>query len=213
MAKSVWQDLHKDYSGRDWIDKPSIFAEQVIDLFPHSGDLLELGAGLGQDSRFFAAAGYNVIATDLESSILELDQDKMSADIQSRIQFQQMDMRQPFPIEDQSFNIVYAHLSLHYFERAKTREIFAEIYRILKPEGVFAFLANSTDDPEYNDGFELEKDFFQIDKTSKRYFSIDSAREFADKFDVVLLDNKGETYKDRAKGVHNLIRFVGKKTL
>jgi len=27
----------------------------------------------------------------------------------------------------------------------------------------------------------------------------------------ILLDDKGETYKDNKKDVHNLIRFVGKK--
>jgi SAM-dependent methyltransferase len=213
MAKNVWKDLHQDYRTRDWIDKPSIFAEQILDLLPHSGDLLELGAGLGQDSRFFAEAGYNVIATDLEATILDVDKSRVSPDIQSRIQFQQMDLRQPFPIDDASFDIVYAHLSIHYFNNVATHAIFDEVFRVLKPGGVFVYLANSTDDPEYGAGTVLEPDYYLIEDNPKRYFSISSAQEFAEKFETILLDNKGETYKDRAKGVHNLIRYIGKKPL
>lgn len=27
MSEDVWQDLHQNYAGQAWIDKPSIFAE------------------------------------------------------------------------------------------------------------------------------------------------------------------------------------------
>ena len=46
----AWSELHNNYKKRDWINKPSIFAEQAIKYFPSSGKVLELGAGLGQDS-------------------------------------------------------------------------------------------------------------------------------------------------------------------
>ncbi|MEK7152399.1 MAG: class I SAM-dependent methyltransferase [Patescibacteria group bacterium] len=211
MVQGIWSDLHKSYGNQDWIDKPSLFAEDASNFFPHHGELLELGAGLGQDSRFFAEAGYNVIATDIEPTILKLDQKNIADDFRERIQFQQMDLRQPFPIEDKSFDIVYAHLSLHYFDTETTKRVFAEIERVLKPGGILAFLVNSTDDPEYGTGTLLEPDFYQIEKATKRYFSIDTVNELVEKFDIKLLDNHGETYKDRKKGVHNLIRFIGKK--
>jgi len=41
---------------------------------------------------------------------------------------------------------------------------------------------------------------------------VDSTKELIDDdFEIILLDNYGETYKDSAKGIHNLIRFVGRK--
>ncbi len=121
-------------------------------------------------------------------------------------------MRRPLPFDDASFDIVYAHLSLHYFDRQTTEQIFAEMYRILKPKGLLAFFTNSTNDPEYNTGTQIEADFFEIEGTTKRYFSVESAKQFAYAFRSVLVDNKGETYKDRAKGIHNLIRFIGTKS-
>jgi len=42
---TVWQDIHKNYKEQDWIDKPSIFAEQALPYFPKNGRVLELGAG------------------------------------------------------------------------------------------------------------------------------------------------------------------------
>ena len=208
----VWSDLHKTYKQQDWIDKPSIFAEQAIRYFPKKGKVLELGAGQAQDGCFFASQGYEVTATDIEDTALELAKQK-AADKSVQIDLKKVDLRDELPFESESFDVVYAHLSLHYFDRETTLRLFGEIQRLLKKGGVFAFFVNSVNDPEYGTGKELEPDYFQIDKTAKRYFSEKTAREFGQWFDINLLDELGETYKDSAKGVHNLVRFVGVKPL
>lgn len=204
MTDNFWTKLHNSYSQTNWIAKSSLFAETTKDYLPAEGKLLELGAGLGQDSAYFNGLGYSITATDLNTDHL-----KELAD--GNFTVEQVDLRNHLPFSDKSFDIVYAHLSLHYFEKRITTQIFDEIYRVLKPEGIFAFFTNSTQDPEYNTGTKIEPDFFEINGISKRYLSIDAAKEFAHKFEPLLLDNKGETYKDSAKGVHNLIRFIGKK--
>lgn len=211
MNNTVWQDLHKDYKDRDWINKPSLFAETAITYFPAKGKVLDLGAGQGQDSRYFAEHGYEVVSTDLEETALEQSKAKLSDELKQKVTLQQIDLREELPFDDTSFDVVYAHLSLHYFDYETTVRLFGEIQRVLKPGGVLAFFTNSIHDPEYSTGTKLEDDYFQIDKTAKRYFSVDAARAFARYFDVNLLDDHGETYKDRAKGVHNLIRFIGTK--
>ena len=66
MMSNVWKDLHKNYAQQDWIDKPSIFAEQVLPYFPKDGKILELGAGQAQDSCYFAEQGFSVTATAFE---------------------------------------------------------------------------------------------------------------------------------------------------
>lgn len=212
MSNDVWSDLHKTYKEQDWIDKPSIFAEQAIQYFPTQGNVLELGAGQAQDGCFFAAKGYEVTATDIEDSALELAK-KKAADKSVKVNFKKVDLRNELPFESESFDVVYAHLSLHYFDKETTLRLFGEIQRVLKKGGVLAFFVNSINDPEYKTGKELEPDYFQIDKTAKRYFSEKTAREFGQWFEVHLLDELGETYKDSAKGVHNLVRFIGKKPL
>lgn len=212
MNNDVWIDLHAAYKDRDWIDKPSIFAEQAIVYFPKQGKILELGAGQAQDSCFFAGQGYEVTATDIEDTALELA-GKKAADQHVTVELQKVDLREALPFADESYDIVYAHLSLHYFDHETTQRLFSEIHRVLKPGGVFAFFVNSVNDPEYQTGVELEPDYFQIGKASKRYFSEQTAREFAKAFEVALLDEQGETYKDSVQGIHNLVRFIGTKPL
>ena len=208
----IWSDLHKTYEQQDWIDKPSIFAEQAIGYFPKKGKVLEIGAGQAQDSCFFAAEGYDVTASDIEDTALELAKNK-ALEKSVKIECKKVDLREELPFENGVYDVVYAHLSLHYFDTETTLRLFGEIQRVLKPGGVFAFFVNSVNDPEYKTGIELEPDYFMIGKMAKRFFSEQTAREFAKWFEVNLLDERGETYKDTAKGVHNLVRFIGKKPL
>ena len=207
---NVWQDIHQNYKQQDWIDKPAIFAEQALPYFRKGGKVLELGAGQAQDSCYFAEQGFSVVSTDLEDSAIKLARQKV-ADRGVSVEVQKVDLREELPFDDASFDVVYAHLSLHYFDHETTTRLIGEIQRVLKPGGVLAFLVNSVNDPEYKQGKEIEPDYFQIDKTVKRYFSEATTRKYTQWFDVNLLDELGETYKDAAKGVRNLVRFVGIK--
>lgn len=207
MDENRWINKHHDYSQQNWITKPSIFAQQVTQYFPKSGRILELGSGHGQDGIYFAAQGFDVVSTDLEVTSLN----KNVSNIKN-ITVSQLDLRDPLPYNAESFDIVYAHLSLHYFNKQTTKRIFEDIHKVLKPNGVLAFLVNSTDDPEYDTGGKIEENYFEIDGAQKRFFDTKSAESFAGKFSVIVADNKGETYKDAAKGVHNLIRFIGGKS-
>lgn len=187
----AWTNKHKDYAGRGWIDKPSLFAETVITYFPATGKVLELGAGQGQDTRFFAEHGYEVVSTDLEQSALDLSKE--------------------LPFENEAFDVVYAHLSLHYFDDATTKSLLAEIRRVLRPGGMLAFLVNSASDPEASMGVEIEPSYRRVEGVIKRFFTVQMAEAYTTQFEARLLDDQGETYKDIDKGVHNLIRYIGTK--
>jgi SAM-dependent methyltransferase len=210
MDDRNWTNLHKNYSKQDWITKPSIFAEQAIDYFPKQGNILEIGAGHGQDGLFFASQGFTVISTDLEISSLEKNIANADQEIKKRISAQKLDLRNHFEFNEK-FDIIYAHLSLHYFDEKTTERIFKDIYNSLKPNGILAFFTNSVDDPEYNTGDKIEEHYFEIEGIAKRYFDVDEAKKFAHRFNPLLADNNGETYKDAAQGIHNLIRFIGQK--
>ncbi len=212
-AKKAWKNIHADYSKQDWVNKPSIFAEETASYLPHTGSFLEIGGGLGQDSIFFARKGYSVTLTDhSEDAIAKAVPKILEAKLSNSINTQVVDAAQPLPFEDSSFDIVYAHLSLHYFDAKTTIKIFSEIRRVLKPGGVVAAFFNSVSDPECGTGIKLEEGYFLIQGVKKRFFSVDSLEVFIKEFKTVVLDNNGETYKDSAKGIHNLIRFIGKKS-
>lgn len=206
---TIWKDIHENYQKQDWINKPSIFAEQALPYLTPGGTLLELGAGQAQDGCYFAKNGMRVTATDLEDSALELARQK-AINQGVDIAVQKVDLRDDLPFGNNSFDVVYAHLSLHYFDYETTRRLIGEIERVLKPGGTLAFLVNSVHDPEYGQGDQIEPDYFKINEVVKRYFSETTARKLVQYYDINLLDGLGETYKDAAKGVHNLVRFIGK---
>ncbi len=214
---NVWEELHKEYEGKSWLEKPSIFAEEVAGYFPKHGVLLDLGAGQGQDSIYFRELGYEVICSDHEVSIIELANDNAKRHFAKKdtvpgaMLFQLIDLTKRIPRGDETANIIYAHLSLHYFDAVATSRIFDEIYRVLKPGGILAFLVNSTSDPEFGSGEKVEEYLYFIEGKAKRYFDIESTLKFTHQFEALLCDNGGKTYKDIEKGVHNLIRFVGRK--
>lgn len=211
MASESWSRLHENYERQAWIDRPSIFAEQMLGVLPPPGALLDLGAGLGQDSRFFAEHGWRVVSTDIAEDALERSRRKTPEQLRDRMQWKQLDLSKPIFFDDASFEVVYAHMSLHYFDDATTERIMTDIHRVLRPGGVAALLLNTVHDPEYGSGERLGPDLFRINGVAKRFLSPDTLRSFVAQFSPILLDEAGETYKDWAKGVHHLVRFAGRK--
>ena len=87
----------------------------------------------------------------------------------------------------------YARLSLHYFSDVITRNIFREIHRSLKPDGLLAFLCKSTRDHLYGQGQKIEEDMFIKDGHVRHFFSEDYAKScLEDKFKLVKLQTNWE---------------------
>lgn len=206
-----WDKQHHLYHETDWIDKPSIFAKWVTKYFPNNGSLIDLGGGQGQDSRYFCELGFKVTLVDYSDAALYYFERKTDTETRNKVINIKHDLSEPFPFQDESYDIVYSHLALHYFDTKTTQQIFDEVHRILKPNGTFTALLNSTTDPEYYEKKVNRQGLIKIDDMYKRYFNLENIKPFITKFETIVLDNQGETYKDRDKGVENLIRYVGKK--
>lgn len=193
-----WKQLHQKYSQSGYGDKPSIFALEFVKILQQrnitSGKILELGAGLGQDGKYFKELGFDVVKTDLKPS--------ESVQLLDITQF-------PWSFVDDTFDIIYAHLSLHYFDDDTMQQIFQEIKRVLKKNGYLGFFVNSKSDPQYHQTEEIADGLMIINGQQKRFFDLALVRRFTDQFSEIVCDNNGETYKDSAIGVHNLIRFIG----
>ncbi len=158
MSDKTWSNLHKVYEKQDWINTPSLFAEVARQYFPRKGKLLDLGAGVGQDSIYFSTLGYDVVATDLDITKLISN----IADKNATLKPRQVDLRKPMAFMDGEFDIVYAHLSLHYFDQQTTANIFSEIYRTLKPGGILAFLRIRRTTPSIIPGKNLSRTILRL---------------------------------------------------
>lgn len=205
---NFWNKKHFEEEELTNMNKHSAFVEWSMKYFPKGAKILELGAGTGGDTLFLDKQGVEVMATDFSKPALKAL--KRKANKNSQLETKQFDLSNLFPFKDEVFDIVYAHLVLHYFNKQTTQQIYDEIFRVLKPGGIVAVLLNSVTDPEYGTGKELEEDYFDVpNKGAKRYFSIESLKPFISKFEIITLDNKGsDLRRDHKK---DLIRFIGKK--
>ncbi len=210
-ARAYWEGALKKYGTQNWIDKPTIFIEQVVQFFPRSGRVLELAAGQGQDARYLAKLGFRVLCTD--QSDYGLQEAKRKAERENlSIAFQKIDLSKPLPFASNEFDVVYSHLGLHYFDKQTTLFLFSEIRRILKPSGILAALFNTVDDPEIrsNEFEKIEDDYYHEISTGlfKRYFSIATTKKLINGlFEPIIVDQEGSAYKD---GKKRLVRLVAR---
>lgn len=210
LHQKFWDSKHLEKSEIEKMSTPSIFINWAIKYFPKNAYILELGAGVGRDTRLLLKKDYSVLATDFSKIALDYILKKINQKSKLKVNVQQLDLSDQFPFPDKTFDIVYANLVIHYFNKETTQQIFNEIFRVLKPRGTVAVLVNSMNDPEYGRGRKIEEDFFEIlPGRPKRYFSIESLKPFVSKFKTIILDNKGSDPKRNNKG--NLIRFIGRK--
>ena len=138
--------------------------------------IVDLGCGLGNNTYFLIGKGKEVLACDYSEVAIET----LQKDI-PQAKTMLFDMAQKFPIEDNYTDIVIADLCLHYFTEEVTKEIIAEIKRILKPNGVLLFRVNSIHDDKYIlNSTEIAQDFIWQEKwkKSRRLFQEKSIRDF-----------------------------------
>ena len=94
--------------------------------------VLGLASGGGQQMPVLSAQGAH--CTLLDYSAQQCESDRMVAAREGyAIRILQADMTQPFPVEDESFDIIFHPVSNCYVE--EVRPIFRECFRVLRPGG------------------------------------------------------------------------------
>jgi cyclopropane fatty-acyl-phospholipid synthase-like methyltransferase len=130
--------------------EPSAAARWTARLFEAAGidDVLELGAGQGRDSLYFARQGFSVHATDFsESALNRLRLAAQREGLDDRVTAALHDVRDPLPPADATVGAVYANLLLSMaLSRNELRSLVNEIRRVLRPGGLFVYTVWSTDD-------------------------------------------------------------------
>lgn len=177
---SIAADLRSRQSG------VTDFAVDMEQQFPRAARVLELGCSAGDDAAYFAERGHFVTALDVSEPLIDIAYQRY-ADIPN-VEFQVADITKPFPVGGQSMDVVYARLSLHYFDHFTTMRVFGEIAWVLKQGGLFAFACRSTADPLYGRGAEIEPDYYELEGHNRKFFDIDYAYELLEDNGFVDID-------------------------
>ena len=129
--------------------------------------VIDLGCGIGNDSKMLVEQGVQVHACDFSQEALKILQQNLPT-----VPCTCIDMTKKFPFEDGCFDVVVADLSLHYFTWEVTVGIVAEIARILTIGGSLLLRVNSMNDVAYGagQGIELEQHLYLVQEKMKRFF-------------------------------------------
>lgn len=159
-----WQRTYLAHPGM-YGDTPSAPALHAATVFRAVGarDVLELGAGHGRDTLYFARSGFTVHATDFSTTGLEqLRQAAEAGGFADRVNTVVQDVRQPLPLGDATVDAVFAHMLL--CMALSTKEIHAlvsEVRRVLRPGGMFVYTVRHTGDAHYGTGTAHGDDIYE----------------------------------------------------
>ncbi|MFA6537706.1 MAG: class I SAM-dependent methyltransferase [Patescibacteria group bacterium] len=151
--------------------------------------LLDLGCGAGQDAVYFAKQGLRVTAADFSESGLRFvpggvkNLESVCLDISD------------LNLKNNSFDVIYAHLSLHYFDDNATTQIFNKLYSVLKKGGLIFIKCKSKDDALYGIGEKIESDMFYKDNHVRHFFTKEYMKEKLAKFDLIKIRKTSSVYR------------------
>lgn len=188
MSSSAQQNWNKTYKVRNMVSTLD-YAKNAFGKFqlkPRSS-LLDIGCGDGRDALYFSAQGLQVTAIDFSEEAIGKIKKEYPHINALVLDILNMD----FP--DASFDVVFAHLSLHYFDDPKTDTVFHTIHRILKPKGLFFVRCKSIHDPLYGKGEEVGKDMFLL-KHVRHFFSEEYMKEKLREFEICSLQQRVSDY-------------------
>lgn len=164
--KDHWEKVYSS-NGSKFGQKPTEPAQMATDILKKGGKkkILELGAGQGRDTLFFAAEGFDVFSLDYCKKAIEaIEQEVSEKQLSDHVMTLQHDVRKPLPFEDETFDACYSHMlycmPLTIFELGFLSK---EIKRVLKPDGLNIFTTRNTEDPQYKAGIHICEDMWEID--------------------------------------------------
>ena len=183
-----------------WIGKH----QELIDKL-NKGHVLDLGCGIGQFTDYWLVNDFQVISADISENALNALKERTPSATTV-----ELDMSKPLPFEAGTFDVVFANLSIHYFDEKTTIALSGEIHRILKPGGLFIGSVNSSVAYEIvrDKAKELEKNYYLIGERYIRLFDRPQFDLFFGQFKTVSLE---EIHTVRFKNQRDHWEFIFQK--
>ncbi|MCW5658440.1 MAG: class I SAM-dependent methyltransferase [Burkholderiaceae bacterium] len=140
-------------------------------IAPHAQDaaVLELGCGSGHDTATLTAAGFTVVAVEIDPASVSRARKRAP---NAQVVCQDLLHTLPKPPAGPSFGAIIASLSLHYFPWEETVRLVARMRHALRPHGVLVCRLNSTEDRHFGavGHRELEPNYYMVNGSPKRFF-------------------------------------------
>ncbi len=171
---------------------PSLSAKKALKLFQEKkiSKIVEIGAGLGRDSIFFAKNSIHTTALDYSpSGIKVINQKTNKENLSNYISTKLFDVREKLPFEDSSVEACYSHmLYCMALTTNNLEKLNNEIQRILKPGGINIYTVRHTHDGDFQQGIHRGEDLYENDGFIVHYFSEEKVNSLLNGFKNISLE-------------------------
>ena len=182
---AYWKDKWTHHQ----LEAPNNFAQRAYERIKSKNlkTLLDVGCGNGRDSLYFFQKGLQVTAIDFSESGIQNLKNK-----EPGIKTLQQNIHDiQFP--KNTFDVIYAHLSLHYFDDQTTNTIFHALYAILKEHGLLFVKCKSTNDPLFGKGEMIAEDMYREGHV-RHFFSKEYMKEKLKDFKILQIRKTNSAY-------------------
>ena len=170
---------------------PSLSAKKALEFFKEKNihKIVEIGAGLGRDTLFFAKNLIHTTALDYSPSGIDIiNQKTKKNNLSNYISSKLFDIRQRLPFEDNSIEACYSHmLYCMALTTSDLKKLNNEILRILKPGGINIYTVRHTNDGDFQNGIHIGEDLYENDGFIVHYFSEDKVNSLLNGFKNISL--------------------------
>jgi len=171
---------------------PSLSAKKALKLFQEKkiNKIVEIGAGLGRDTIFFAKNFIHTTALDYSASgIKVINQKTNKENLSNYISTKLFDVREKLPFEDNSIEACYSHmLYCMALTTSDLEKLNNEILRILKPDGINIYTVRHTHDGDFQKGIHRGEDLYENDGFIVHYFSEEKVNSLLNGFKNISLE-------------------------
>ena len=185
------QHWEKNFSSKPEMfgNEPSIAAVQSLNLFKGK-KIVELGAGLGRDTIFFAQNSIQVEALDYSQKAIEIINNKSKKlNLTQFIKTKNFDIRKKLPFDNGSIVGCFSHmLYCMALSNYDLENLNKEILRILKPRGINIYTVRNTDDGDYKNGTHIGEDLYENDGFIVHFFSKDKINQLSKGFEILEIE-------------------------
>ena len=167
-------------------------AKKSLKIFQENSSkiIIELGAGLGRDSIFFAKNKISVNSLDYSKTGINIINKKILDNNLQNITAKVFDIRKKLPFKDNSIDACFSHmLYCMALTSAELSYLNNEILRILKPNGFNIYTVRNEYDGDYKNGIPRGEDMFEIDGFIVHFFTKEKVYSLMDGFKNILLEN------------------------
>ena len=155
--------------------EPSVAAKKSLELFKSYNikKIIDLGAGLGRDSIYFAQNSIQVEALDYSPSGIKIINQKINQNnFSNLVNTKILDVRKTLPFEDNSIDGFYSHmLYCMALTTSDLENLNKEIHRVLKPGGINIYTVRHTNDGDFKKGVQIVGDMYENDGFIVHFFS------------------------------------------